>query len=159
MSVYLADISVFFLGELPSSTMPRQSGELSHRLLAENPGEQFDWHIVHQDIPPDNKLDLLLERVKRRKLIQGIKDMFAGKELGFASKATGAPPARTAAPSVTYATTTAPPALPSPATSACAQHEALPPTPVFDRRETSSCSVDFVGLRGVIHARMYQRQH
>ena len=125
--------------------MPRQSGELSHRLLTENPGKQFDWHIMHHDIPPDRTLDLVLERAKRRKIIQGIKEMFVEQELGFASKATGAPPARTAAPSATYATTTAPPALPSPATSACAQHEALPPTPVFDRRETSSCSVDLGG--------------
>jgi len=72
--------------------MPRGSGQLSHRLLAANPGKQFDWHIVHADMPPDKKMDLLLERIKRRKTIQGIKEMNAERELGFAAKATGAPP-------------------------------------------------------------------
>ena len=72
--------------------MPRRGGQLSHRLLADNPGKEFDWHIVHAGMPPDKKMDLLLERIKRRKTIQGIKEMNAERELGFAAKATGAPP-------------------------------------------------------------------
>ncbi len=75
-----------------AETMPRRGGQLSHLLLAANPGKQFDWHTVHADMPPDKKMGLLLERIKRRKTTQGIKDMNAERELGFASKATGAPP-------------------------------------------------------------------
>ena len=123
-----------------------QSGTLQSKSAPAVPTAEpagSDWLIVFDNpVSPDHKLDILIARAKRRKVIRGIREFRAEQSGGLQSKSAPPKPAAKSAPAEPAAEMTKP-ALQlqsSSCTPAQSLAVALSPTPVFSTYSSSSPS-------------------